>query len=372
MFTYASGMAEDAPGDRGTGMRRGRGTGRDLPNRFEGRSVEPDPDFLAGADPEESEPSPRTEFLDDASRSVLTRNDSPDLGFAISVNPYRGCEHGCSYCYARPYHEYLGFSPGLEFETRIVVKRQAASLLEAELSRPGYHPEVMALSGVTDAWQPVEKRLGITRACLEVLARTRHPVKIVTKNRLVLRDLDHLAALAEHGAVAVAISVTTLRDELRRRLEPRTSSVAARLETIRALSRAGVPVGALLAPIIPALTDEEVPDLVAAVAGAGASFAGYTLLRLPLGVAPLFEDWLRSEVPERADRVLGQVREAHRGRLNDTRPGKRMKGDGARAEAVRQLFQAACRRHGLATRGPDLRTDAFVPPGGRQLRLFPV
>ena len=254
------------------------------PNRFEAISLERDADW----DPAE-EPVLATRFLRDHSASVITYNDSLDVGFSASLNPYRGCEHGCIYCYARPTHEYLGFSAGLDFESRILVKEEAPELLRRELAAPKWKPQTLALSGVTDPYQPIERKLLLTRRCLAVLAECRNPVCLVTKNQLVTRDLDHLCELARHRAVCVCVSLTTLDPELRRVLEPRTSPPAARLAAIRELSAANVPVGVLIAPIIPAINDHELPQLLAAAAAAGARFAGYVVLRLPLAVAPLFE-----------------------------------------------------------------------------------
>src|SRR5262245_10217380 len=264
-----------------------RGTAENPPNRFEKLHLEHELD----ANPDE-EPLPRTQFLRDKTKTIIAHNDSPDIGFEASINPYRGCEHGCIYCYARPFHEYLGFSSGLDFETKIMVKEDAPKLLRAELSSPRWQPKVVAMSGVTDCYQPVERRLKLTRGCLEVLAEFRNPVVIVTKNFLITRDLDLLADLAPHRAIAVFISLTTLDTELRKVMEPRTSPPAARLEAIRRLSAAGVPTGALLAPIIPGLTDHEIPALIEAAVQAGARFAGHVTLRLPHAVAPLFEKWL--------------------------------------------------------------------------------
>jgi DNA repair photolyase len=326
--------------------------------RLEIESLEPTPAKVA------------TEFLRDASRTAIARNESPDVDFDRSVNPYRGCEHGCAYCYARPTHEYLGFSAGLDFETRIMVKENAAELLERELAAPGWRSQVLGMSGVTDPYQPVERRLGITRRCLEVLARCRNPVALVTKNALVTRDLDLLAELARHDAVAVWISLTTLDVELARRLEPRCSAPPARLETVSRLAEHGIPVGALVAPVIPALNDHEIPALLAAAAQAGASYCRYVMLRLPGAVAEIFPAWLEEHYPERKEKVLSRIRSLRGGRLNDTRFGTRGRGEGVFAGQIRDLFQAAARRHGLDGRGPELSTAAFRRPGGDQMGLF--
>jgi DNA repair photolyase len=342
-----------------------RGAADNPPNRFERIHLERDADW----NPEE-EPLPRTQFFKDSSRTIITYNDSPDVGFDASVNPYRGCEHGCVYCYARPFHEYLGFSSGLDFETKIMVKAEAPKLLREELVSSKWQPQVIALCGVTDPYQPVERRLKLTRGCLEVLAEFRNPVCIVTKNCLVTRDLDLLAELAQHQAAAVFISLTTLDTELRRLMEPRTSPPAARLAAIQALSQKGVPAGILLAPVIPGMTDHEVPSLIEAAAGSGAKFAAYSVLRLPQAVASLFEQWLSTHFPEKKDKVLNRVRAMRHGKLYDVEFGRRMKGEGVFAEQIEQLFDVACRKAGLASNQPQLSTAAFRRKGGEQLSLF--
>lgn len=285
------------------------------------------------------------------------------------MNPYRGCEHGCSYCYARTYHEYLGFSAGLDFESKIVVKHDAARLLEAELSKPSYRPGKVAMSGVTDCYQPVERKLGITRACLEVMARFRQPVALITKNALVTRDIDHLAELARHGAVCVYLSVTTLDPKLARVLEPRASSPSARLEAMRRLAEAGIPVGPSVAPVIPGLNDSELPAILAAAKDAGASFAACSMVRLPGAVAGIFKNWLERHFPDRKEKILNRIRAMRGGALNDTMPGRRMRGTGEAAEQLRALHHATCRRLGLATRPPELNVSSFrrVLPGQGEL-----
>src|SRR4051812_7212826 len=270
---------------------KGRGAASNPPNRFERTAYE------TSEWDEPEDPKAGTIFLKDATRSLITYNDSPDVGFTTSINPYRGCEHGCIYCFARPNHEYLGFSSGLDFETRILVKEDAPEVLRSELSSRNWQPQVIAISGVTDAYQPVERRLKLTRRCLEVLAEFRNPVVIITKNELVTRDIDLLSELARYEAALVFISVTSLDGDLARRLEPRASQPARRLAAIEELANAGIPVGALVAPVIPALTDHELPSILEAVAKAGAKVAGYVPLRLPYGVAPLFEEWLSLHEP---------------------------------------------------------------------------
>jgi DNA repair photolyase len=342
-----------------------RGAAENPPNRFEKIHLEPGEDW----DPEE-DPLPRTQFLKDSTRTIIAYNDSPDIGFEASVNPYRGCEHGCIYCYARPFHEYLGFSSGLDFETKIMVKENAPALLRGELSSPKWRPQVIAMSGITDCYQPVERRLKLTRGCLEVLAEFRNPVGIVTKNYLVTRDLDLLAALARHQAAVVFISLTTLDTGLRKIMEPRTSPPDARLAAMRKLSEAGVPVGVMVAPIIPGLTDHEIPSLVEAAAQAGARFAGHVTLRLPHAVAPLFEQWLANHFPDRKERVLNRLRAIRGGKLYRADFGKRMKGEGLFADQIEQLFDVSCRRHGIAGPRPQLSAAAFRRPSGAQLTLF--
>jgi DNA repair photolyase len=344
---------------------RGRGAADNPANRFELIHYERDPDT-----PPEEAPAPATQFLRDATRSILVTNDSPDVGFEVSINPYRGCEQGCVYCYARPTHEYLGFSAGLDFETRILVKEDAPELLRRELAAPRWRPRPVGISGVTDCYQPIERRLRLTRRCLEVFAEFRNPVAVVTKNHLVTRDADLLRALADHQAAAVFLSITTLDGGLARVMEPRASQPAGRLAAVAELARAGVPVGVLVAPVIPGLTDHELPAILAAAAAAGARYAGYVLLRLPLGVADLFEQWLGRHFPERKEKVLGRLRSLRGGRLNDPRFGSRMRGEGVLAETIRQMFALACRQAGIMGRGPELSTAAFRRPGGTQRLLF--
>ncbi len=341
-----------------------RGASSNPPNRFEHLTLERDADW----DPEQ-DPLPRTQFFRDHSSSVISYNDSPDIGFEASLNPYRGCEHGCIYCYARPTHEYLGFSAGLDFETKIMVKEDAPKLLRNELSSPTWIPKVIALSGVTDPYQPIERRLKLTRACLEVIAEFGNPVNVVTKNNLVTRDLDLLTELARCQAVAVYISLTTLDTDLRKILEPRTSPPAARLATMTALANARVPVGVLVAPLIPGLTDHEIPAIIAAAANAGATFAAHTLLRLPLAVAPLFEEWLTLHLPEKKDKILNRIRAMRRGKLSNSEFGLRMRGEGIFAEQISDMFHVACRRAGWSGEGPELSTVYVRRPGEAQLEL---
>jgi DNA repair photolyase len=338
---------------------RGRGASWTPANRFEKLRVDINELDAVDFDPDQSErPRRETQFFRDDTKTIITRNNSPDVGFETSLNPYRGCEHGCIYCYARPTHEYLGFSAGLDFESKIMVKTNAPELLRAELERPGWKPQVLVMSGVTDPYQPVEKKLRITRACLEVLAKFRNPVAIITKNRLVTRDADLLRELAKYNAVAVNISVTSLDPKLQRVLEPRTSSPHARLEAISQLRAGGIPVGVMVAPVIPGLTDHEVPKILEASAKAGARFAGYTIVRLPWAVAPLFEHWLEEHFPDRREKVLGRIRHLRGDRLNNSNWHTRMTGKGIFAEQIASLFEIGCRRAGIGRR-PKLSTGEF-------------
>jgi DNA repair photolyase len=343
----------------------GRGAAANPKNRFEKIGAEPDP-----AEPDES-PRPETVYLRDHSRSIIATNNSPDIGFDASINPYRGCSHGCVYCYARPTHEYLGLSAGLDFESKVLVKEDAPRLLRERLSSARWEPKVLSMSGVTDPYQPAEKRFGLTRGCLEVLAEFRNPVVVVTKNHLVTRDIDLLSELARHDAAAVAVSLTTFDDDLRRVMEPRTSRPLRRLAAIRKLAEAGIPVGVMTAPVIPGLTDHELPDLLASASEAGATFAGYVPVRLPGAVAPLFEGWLERHFPDRKEKVLNRIRSMRDGRLNDPNFGSRMKGGGVYAEHLSRLFGVACRRAGIERgRFPKLSTASFRKGGGVQPGLF--
>lgn len=342
-----------------------RGAAENPPNRFEKIVLEPDADW----NPDENI-LPRTQFFKDHSQTVIARNDSPDVGFQASLNPYRGCEHGCIYCYARPTHEFLGFSAGLDFESKIMVKEDAPELLRQELSSSKWQPQVIFMSGVTDCYQPVERQLKLTRRCLEVLAEFRNPVFIVTKNRLVTRDLDLLSELARHHAAAVWLSITTLDADLRKIMEPRTSPPAARLAALRELAAAGIPVGVNVAPVIPGLTDHEMPAILKAAAEAGATSAGYTVVRLPYAVAPLFEKWLATHFPDRKEKVLNRLRAMHGGKLYDAQWGKRMGGEGIFAEQLAQMFDVARRKAGIGNDDVELSTASFRRAGGGQLSLF--
>ena len=345
---------------------KGRGAASNPTNRFEVIHLERDSEF----DPSE-EVAPATVFLHDTTQTIINYNDSPDVGFDASVNPYRGCEHGCIYCFARPTHEYLGFSAGLEFESRIMVKLHAPTLLRKELAKSSWKPQVIAMSGVTDCYQPVEKRLRLTRGCLEVLAEHRNPVCIITKSHLVTRDVDILSEMSRFHGAAVHVSVTSLDPNLARVFEPRAASPAHRLDAIQQLRAAGVQVGVLVAPVVPALTDHEMPAIIKAAVDAGAMYAGYVPLRLPFGLAALFEDWLGRHFPDRKENVLNRIKAMRGGKLNDPNFGSRMRGEGIFAEQMNKLFHAACKKAGLGDRGPDLRADSFRIPGhASQLSLF--
>lgn len=369
---YHSGMMKPNPrpqtgGEAPLVQLRGRGTAQNPRNRFVSAEFVADPEAY---DPDE--PGPRTQFLRDHTRNIISRNDSPDIPFDASVNPYRGCEHGCVYCFARPTHEYLGYSSGLDFETKILVKHDAAELLRKELLAARWVPRPIALSGVTDPYQPVERRLKITRGVLEVLAEFRNPVAVVTKNHLVTRDADLLAELASHNAAVVNLSVTTLDAELQRTMEPRAATPARRLDAIRTLSEVGIPVRVLIAPVIPGLTDHEMPAIAAAAAEAGAVAASYVPLRLPFALKELFEGWLQTHVPDRADKVLNRIRDMRGGKLYDAQFGTRMTGEGIFAVQMQALFNTACRKAGLTRDFPTLSTEAFRRPHDArgQISLF--
>jgi DNA repair photolyase len=343
----------------------GRGAAANPPNRFELIQREPDPEAL-----EVDAPNPSTSFLRDSSRTIIATNDSPDVGFDASINPYRGCEHGCIYCYARPTHEFLGFSAGLDFETKILVKEDAPALLRRELASKKWRPQVLAMSGVTDPYQPIERRLKLTRQCLEVLVEFRNPVGIITKNHLVARDKDLLGELARLNAAAVFLSITTLDADLARTMEPRTSHPQGRLNAIKELVEAGVPCGVMVAPVVPGLTDHEIPKILEAAAKAGATFAGYTILRLPHAVSTLFEAWLGQHYPEKKDKILSRIRAIRGGRLNEGRFMTRMRGEGIFAKLINELFAMGCRTSGITRRGPSLSTKAFRNRAGAQQSLF--
>ncbi len=343
------------------GQQKGRGAISNRAGRFESLAVERVDDGWGITD--EPLPPLATTVLPEPATHVITRNDSPDIPFDQSINPYRGCEHGCIFCYARPSHAYMGLSPGLDFETRLFYKKDAAALLRVELNRRGYVCSPINLGANTDPYQPLEKRLGVTRSLLEVLAESHHPVTIVTKSALVVRDIDLLKPLAAEHLVKVFVSVTTLDDELKRRMEPRAASPAARLAAMAKLSEAGIPVGLMFAPVVPAINDHELERVVEASAKAGATTAGYVLLRLPGEVKDLFYEWLDTHYPERAKRVRTRIHELRGGRDNDPRFGHRMRGRGPWADLLRRRFEEACRRAGLHSHHDNpVSTAAFRPP----------
>jgi DNA repair photolyase len=343
----------------------GRGAGFNPVNRFEKIDYERDPEYDASEDP-----ALTTEFYKDTSKSVISYNDSPDVGFETSLNVYRGCEHGCVYCFARPTHEYLGLSSGLDFESKIFVKEDAPKLLRKELSHPKWKPQTIVLSAVTDCYQPIERKLQLTRRCLEVLRDFRNPVAIITKNRLVTRDKDILGEMAQIHASAVNVSVTTLNNEIARVMEPRASSPMHRLAAIEELSRAGIPVNVMVAPIVPGLTDHEMPAIVKAAANAGASSAGYVMLRLPFANKDLFERWCETHFPDRKDKILNRVREIRDGKLYNSKWGERMRGTGIFADHIAALFDLAVKRSGMKGRGYRLSTESFQNPNDTQMTLF--
>ena len=351
---------------------KGRGAAGNVAHRFSVETRQAEDDGWEPTLP----PLPQTRLLIDSAKSIISRNDSPDIGFTQSLNPYRGCEHGCIYCYARPTHAYLGLSPGLDFETQIFHKPDAPRLLREELSHPDYVCSTIVLGTVTDAYQPFERKLRLTRALLEIALETRHPISLVTKSSLILRDIDLWAELAKRNLAHIGISLTTLDGPLARQLEPRASAPAARLTAMHELSDAGIPVSAFVAPLIPGLNDHELETLLQAAQAHGATSAAYTLLRLPHEVAGLFSDWLAWHAPEKAARIMSVLYDLRGGRANDANFGSRMTGLGHFADLIRQRFELACRRHGLSRELPALDSGQFSPPAPakpadeRQLTLF--
>ena len=344
----------------------GRGTQSNPQVRFETLTREVFDDEWSGGEDERKVP---TQFFLDASKTILSQNESPDLGFTYGLNPYRGCEHGCVYCYARPTHEYLGFSSGLDFETKIMVKKDAAALLEHEFRKKSWMPDIVMLSGNVDCYQPVERKLKLTRQCLEVFLRYRNPVAMITKNALVLRDLDLLSRLASLNLVTVCLSITTLDPELARRMEPRTSTPDQRLHAIEELAKAHIPATVNAAPVIPGLNDEELPAILREAALRGASSARYTMLRLPYSVKELFVEWLKREYPGKVERVMNRIADVREGKMNDSSFMTRMKGTGEIAHAIGQLFHVTCKKHGLNSTYTPLNTknlSDLLPTGCRR------
>lgn len=344
---------------------RGRGSSDNPANRFENRYTDYDLDDESG-----QKPSQKTKLIRDDTKEILSKNDSPDLPFNYGLNPYRGCEHGCIYCYARPTHEYLGFSAGLDFESRIMVKYDAPEKLRAKFTSKNWRPQPVVLSGVTDAYQPIERKLEITRKCIKVFAEARNPVGIITKNYLVTRDIDYLKELAEYKAVQVTLSITTLDRNLARVMEPRTSQPHRRLKAIEELSKAGISVGVNVAPIIPGLTDHECVDILKAARDAGAKHAGYTIIRLPFGVKELFPKWLEQHFPDRKEKVLNRIKDLRGGKLYDSTFGKRFGGEGEFYHQIRDMFHIQTKKLGLNEKPINLSAEHFRRPEKGQLGLF--
>ncbi len=348
----------------------GRSSGFNPKNRFSEIYLERvEDESWCGEEAEDNRKLPTTFFID-TSKTILAKNDSPDVPFTYSLNPYRGCEHGCIYCYARPSHEYLGFSSGLDFETKIMVKQDAPELLRETFMKKSWEPQVVAMSGNTDCYQPVERKLKLTRRCLEVFLEFRNPVGVVTKNFLVTRDLDILTEMAKLNLVSVAISITSLNQELTKKMEPRTSSPAKKLETIETLAKNSVPVGVLVAPVIPGLTDEEIPSILREASSRGACFAGMQMLRLPFAVKDLFVDWLRREFPDCENRIVGRIKQVREGKMNSSEFKERMRGTGETAKAIHQLFYMSCKKYNLDRGEFDLAADKFRRPVGTQMEMF--
>lgn len=343
----------------------GRGASGNPANRFERIAYERDNDSEAPESPQIT-----TEYYKDTSRSIITTNDSPDVPFEASLNVYRGCEHGCVYCFARPTHEYLGLSSGLDFESRIFVKEDAPLLLRKELAKKNWKPQILVVSSVTDCYQPIERKLGVTRRCLEVLLDFRNPVSMITKNRLITRDIDLFKQMNEYHGIAVNISITTLDADLARVMEPRASSPAHRLAAVEELSRAGIPVNVLVAPVVPGLTDHEMPSIIKRARQAGARSAGYVVLRLPYAVKDLFVQWLEDHFPDRKNKILNRIRSLRGGKLYDPTWGKRMRGEGIFADEIRRLFEISIRKAGMNKRSTALSTAAFRNAGDQQIMLF--
>ncbi len=339
-----------------------RGAQSNVTGRYNHTQTQADLQDYGWLDNDQEKSALQTEFFEDHAQTIIAQNDSPDIGFTYSINPYRGCEHGCIYCYARPTHEYLSLSPGLDFESKIFVKYKAPELLRKKLLSKAWTGEVIFFSGVTDCYQPVERRLQITRKCLEVALEFRNPVAIITKNQLIRRDIDLLQEMASYHGVVVYLSITTLKPELARVMEPRTSTPQARLKAIEDLAKAGVPVGVNVAPIIPGLTDQEMPDILKAAAEVGAKWAGYTPVRLPSTVAPLFEEWLETHFPERKNKILNAVRSCRDGKLNDPAFGTRMQGTGPRADMLAELFHVFTKKNKLNLDRVSLSADSFRKP----------
>jgi DNA repair photolyase len=350
---------------------KGRGASFNPKNRFEKLEIDAfKPDEIDLSDEEFAESKIPTTYLKDESKTVISVNDSPDIGFDYSFNPYRGCEHGCIYCYARPSHEFLGFSAGIDFETKIMVKENAPELLEAQFKKKSYKPDVIIFSGNTDCYQPLEKKLEITRRTLQVCLKYRNPVSIITKNALVQRDIDILKEMAKLDLVNVTISITSLDKEIIRKMEPRTSIPVRRLETIKAMRDNGIIAGVNVAPIIPGLTDEEIPAIIKSAAENGALYAGHIIVRLPYAVKDLFVNWVEKEFSDRASKILNRIKDVRGGKLNQSEWGKRFSGEGEIAETIHNLFKISCKRHNLNEKKYNLSIENFVTSYNNQLNLF--
>ncbi len=350
---------------------KGRGAQLNPKNRFEKLHVEDIPDeeiFCEDEFPTESK-IPTVYYKDD-SKTVIAKNDSYDVGFDYSFNPYRGCEHGCIYCYARPTHEYLGLSSGIDFESRIMVKENAPALLEKELRKKSYKPDLIVFSGNTDCYQPIERKLKLTRESLKICLKYRNPVSIITKNALVQRDIDIIKQLAEMKLVNVTLSITTLNKELAHKMEPRTSSPEMRLETIRALTKNGIPTGVNIAPIIPGLNDREIPNILKEASAMGAIHAGKIMLRLPFAVKELFLEWIDRELPEKASKIINSIKEVRGGKLNSSEWEKRFTGEGKLADTIHKLFHITCRKYGLSIESNEISTEKFLHSNSEQLEIF--
>lgn len=343
----------------------GRGSADNPKNRFRDTHLQYDVDERTGR-----LSKPKTELFKDHTKNIISKNDSPDIPFEVSLNPYRGCEHGCVYCYARPTHEFLGMSAGLDFESKIVVKYDAPKLLRKTLADKKWKPQTLVMSGVTDPYQPIEKELEITRGCVEVLSKSKHPLAIITKNHLVTRDIDLLKKLTDIGAVKVILSITSLDNDLINTMEPRTSRPRKRIAAVCELTKAGIPVHVNIAPIIPGLTDEEIVPIMEAVAEAGAESVSYTILRLPYGVKDLFVKWLEHHHPNRKNKVINKIKSLKDGKLNRSEFGERFRGEGPYAEQIKSLFKIHTKRLGLNQKRTPLNTKYFKRPETDQLRLF--
>jgi len=343
---------------------KGRGTGFNPLNRFEKIGFEFDEEEISNLE------KPKTEFYRDSPKTILTYNESPDTGFEVGINPYRGCEHGCIYCYARPTHEFLGLSAGLDFETQIFVKENAPILLRKELSQKKWKPQTVAISGNTDCYQPAEKHFELTRKCLEVLLEFKNPVGIITKNNLITRDIDILKEFASLNAALAVISVTTLDQKLAGLMEPRTSRPYLRLKAIEELTEAGIPVMVLVAPVIPGLTDHEIPEIIKNTVNAGAVGAAYVMLRLPYAVSDLFTKWIETHYPNKKNKILNRIKSVRKGKLNSAEFGKRMTGEGIFARQVKDMFELSCKKNGINNSRIELSTNHFRNPDDKQQRLF--